>query len=109
MYGTRENDSAVHQKGQFCTRERRRTNKAGWMDEGKRERGRKDEREGGEGETKKPAQRSALDVFDQELCLNECVDSGCGESCYDDESNYIADNLESLHPSLAAPAHCLEH
>ena len=59
--------------------------------------------------TKKPARRSALDVFDQDLCLNECVDSGCGESCYDDESNYIADNLESLHPNLTAPAHCLEH
>lgn len=89
---------------------RKETDEEGRMD-GRRKKGtRQKGRTGGRrGRTKKPARRSALDVFDQELCLNECVDSGCGESCYDDESNYIADNLESLHPSLTAPAHCLEH
>lgn len=69
------------------------------------------------GQKKKPTRWPALEVYvirviperDQELSLKVCVNSGCCESCNNDESNYVANHLESLHPSLTAPAHCLEH
>lgn len=43
------------------------------------------------------------------MCVKECVHSHRCEDYPDKCSDDDADDLESLHPSLVVPAHCLEH
>ena len=55
----------------------------------------------------------AMSIFagslNQGVGLKESVDGGGGEGEADDSGYNYANDLERLHPSVIAPANCLEH